>query len=176
MLNPSTRTGVAIERQEKILAYVAENPLASYVFSGAPGVGKTTLLKEVERRARIARPRNFPVYSETMTKFQHDTTSAARGERIVGLVRANSILTDAKIGCKWGIFLDDFDKVSGSEFIRLHIFEVLNNVAETNSQLVLSTNLSKLEFTRFFGDHVAWRVFGHCKWVEMLREQTPANA
>ena len=168
MLQPTAVTGVAIERQKQLLDYIRAHPLDSYVFSGPPGVGKTTLLREVELCARVARPKNFPVYSQTMTTFQRDTTAAARGERVLGLVSPRSVKQDAHWGT-WGIFLDDFDKVSGSEFIRLHVFDFVNAVCETKTQLVLSTNMTKAEFAKFFGDALKWRIENHCHWVEVAR-------
>jgi DNA replication protein DnaC len=174
MLEPSNKTGVSLARQEKILAHIRSNPLDSYVFSGAPGVGKTTLLRECERQARIARPKNFPVYAKTMPEFQRDTTAAARGEYVRGLVKPESLAQDSSCGCRWGIFLDDFDKVSGSEFIRLLLFNFVNSIYVTKTQLVLSTNMSKLEFAKFFGDAVSWRIQEHCNWVELVRDKTAA--
>jgi DNA replication protein DnaC len=175
MLAPTTETGVSIERQESLLAYIRENPLASYVFSGPPGVGKTTLLKEVVRCAREAQPKNFAVYFETMPKFQRDTTATARGEYVKGLVNAHCIVQD-RHWVKWGIFLDDFDKVSGSEFIRLQLFDLVDTAIQHKTQLSLSTNMSKSEFLKFFGDHIAWRIFKHCVWAELAREPEPVSS
>jgi replication-associated recombination protein RarA len=61
MLRPYTESGVPIERQKKILETIIRNPLESYVFSGPPGVGKTTLLRELENLGRVARPKDFSI-------------------------------------------------------------------------------------------------------------------
>jgi hypothetical protein len=79
----------------------------------------------------------------------------------------------ATVGIRWGIFFDDIDKVSGSEFIHKEIFGLLNAVTtqrEPPTQLVMTTNMRKDEFAKFFGDAVARRVFQHCLWVSMERE------
>ncbi len=169
MLYPYAESGLPVAQQEKILETICTNPLASYVFSGPPGVGKTTLLREVERLARVARPKNFPVYSRSMMQYQHDATAVARGESVGVFVRPHSIRNEAELKLHWGVFLDDFDKVSGSEFIRLQVFELVNAICETDSQLVISTNMNREEFAKFFGDHIAWRVLKHCTWIEMNR-------
>ena len=171
-LTASSTTGISIERQERILAHIQSNPLASYVFSGPPGVGKTTLLHEVERLARVQCPRNYAVYSRTATQYQRDTTTAVRGEHVSGLVRAQSLKTDAAHGVRWGIFLDDVDKLTGSEFIRVQLFDLFNAACEErnpSTQVVMTTNMSKVEFARFFGDHIAWRIFKKCAWVAIER-------
>jgi chromosomal replication initiation ATPase DnaA len=170
MLQPYYKSGVPVARQRKILETIKENPLASYVFSGPPGVGKTTIMREVERLARAACPKNFAVYSKAAPQYQRDVTTAARGERVT-VVNPNSL--DNDYGIRWGIFLDDIDKITGSEFIRLQLFDLLNAVTKERTpttQLVLTTNTRKDEFLKFFGDAIAWRVFKHCLWVSMERE------
>jgi replication-associated recombination protein RarA len=42
MLSPYANTGVTVERQKAILQIINTNPLGSFIFSGPPGVGKTT--------------------------------------------------------------------------------------------------------------------------------------
>jgi DNA replication protein DnaC len=175
MLEASPVTGLSIERQEKILALIRGNPLGSYVFSGAPGVGKTSMLKELERCSRLALYKNHAIYSATMTEFQRAMTAKARGET-ANAVSANSLRNAAGWQGRYSLFLDDFDKVSGSEFIRLQLFEVINAATETPTQLALTTNMRKEEFARFFGDHIGWRIVGHCTWIEMARKANPVPA
>lgn len=175
MLQPTNVTGVSIERQEKILALIRSNPLGSFVFSGAPGVGKTTLLRELERCSRAALPVNHPVYFTTMMQFQRDTTAKSRGI-VAYSVTAESVRNAPAWGGKTAVLFDDFDKLKDSEFIRLHVFDVVDAVVDTNAQLALSTNMNRAEFSRFFADTIAWRVLKHCTWVEIAREAAPVTA
>jgi len=171
MLKPYIESGVPVARQQKILDAITTNPLSSYVFSGPPGVGKTTLLHEVERLARLACRKNFAVYTKTAMQYQRDVTAAARGER-VRVVSPDCFDRDAGWGCRWGVYLDDVDKVTGSEFIRLQLFDLLNCITTARTpptQLALTTNMRKAEFSKFFGDAIAWRVFKHALWVSMER-------
>jgi DNA replication protein DnaC len=173
MLQPYSKSGVPVARQKKIFESINANPLGSYVFSGPPGVGKTTIMREAERLARAACPKNFAVYSQMATTYQRDVTQAARGERVPGLISPLVVTSSAVHGIRWGVFLDDIDKVSGSEFVRLQLFDLVNVVCERrspNTLLTLTTNMRKDEFAKFFGDAIAWRVFQHCLWVSMERE------
>jgi ABC-type Fe3+/spermidine/putrescine transport system ATPase subunit len=172
MLQPSVETGVPVTRQQKILDAITANPLSSYVFSGPPGVGKTTMLREVERLARAACLKNFGVFSRTAMQYQRDVTAASRGERVYALIKPSDFDICAAHKIKFAVFLDDVDKISGSEFIRLQLFELIDTVVQTRTpttQLVLSTNMRKDEFAKFFGDAIAWRVFKYCAWVQMER-------
>src|SRR5712691_7207931 len=101
MLKPSLNTGVPVARQKKILDTIAANPLGSFVFSGPPGVGKTTLMREVERLARAACSKNHGVYSSTAMKYQKDATAVARGESVYGFMRTSTVLNlvDLRFRC-----------------------------------------------------------------------------
>jgi len=106
-------------------------------------------------------------------KYQKDATAVARGENVYGFMRPSTVLNLAELGFRCSVFMDDLDKISGSEFIRLQLFDLLNAVCAQrtpSTQLVLTTNMRKDEFTKFFGDAIAWRVFQHCLWVPMERE------
>jgi len=173
MLQPYVESGVPVARQQKILDTINANPLGSYVFSGPPGVGKTTLMREVERLARAACSKNHGVYSSTAMKYQKDATAVARGESVYGFMRPSTVLNLVDLRFRCSVFLDDMDKVSCSEFIRLQLFEFIDTICTERTpptQLVMSTNMNRTEFSKFFGDAIAWRVFKHCVWVPMERE------
>lgn len=172
-MKPSTITGVSLARQQQILEYIKANPLSSYVFSGAPGVGKTTITRELQRLSWEAQWKNHAVYAKTGTQYQHDATTVARGERVAGFVRPQEIETAQSWGMRWSIFLDDLDKISGTEFIRKELFCLIDAATQERTlttQLVITTNMNKLEFAKYFGDHINWRVAKHCNWVQLERE------
>ena len=126
MLTASPVTGISIERQKKILALIRENPLGSYVFSGAPGVGKTTMLRELEQCSRAALWKNHGIFSSGMREFQRNLTAQSRGEAVSGLITAASLRRGPSISMRWSVFLDDFDKVTGTEFVRLELLDFID--------------------------------------------------
>ena len=65
-------------------------------------------------------------------------------------------------------FLDDVDKLKGSEFCDSEFFSFADAFDDQPSKhLVMSTNLDKEEFRVRFGPSITWRVLKHCTWVEM---------
>src|SRR5690242_416611 len=130
MLSAYAGTGVPVARQRKILDAIAANPLGSYVFSGPPGVGKTTIMREVERLARESKQhRNHGVYSRTAMQYQRDITAKKRGDFRGSVFEADWLQSPWK-NIQWSIFLDDVDKVTGSEFIRLELFGLIDAVVQ----------------------------------------------
>jgi hypothetical protein len=136
--------------------------------SGPPGTGKTTMMGEIYRLAGIARPMNNSRVWTSMMRYQSNTIAVATGGTISGsFMRPSSIMRNNQFFT--GFFIDDFDKCSGSEFIRLNLHDLIDTIYDTESQLVLSTNMNKIEFAQFFGDAIDWRIKKHCTWVEMAR-------
>jgi DNA polymerase III delta prime subunit len=172
MLTPYLESGVPVDRQKKILQHIVANPLDSYVFSGPPGVGKTTLMNEVERLAREARGyKNHYVYSRTATRYQRDARTYALGDHSVGVVKPEDFETSWK-GIQYSVFLDDLDKITGSEFIQLQLHDLFDTITKPRSpanQLVITTNMRKDEFAKFFGGAIHWRVSKYCNWVALER-------
>jgi DNA polymerase III delta prime subunit len=172
MLTPYLESGVPVDRQEKLLQHVVANPLDSYVFSGPPGVGKTTLMNEVERLARKARGhKNHYVYSRTATRYQRDATAYVMGDRRVSVVKAEDFEIGLT-GIQFSIFLDDLDKITGSEFIQLQLHDLIDTIVKPRkpaNQLVITTNMRKDEVAKFFGGAIYWRVHKYCHWVALER-------
>jgi GTPase SAR1 family protein len=169
MLKPCTSTGVPLARQQQILEALKSNPLGSFAFTGAPGVGKSTLARELVRLSHDAEYINHGFLVRTGAQYQEDATRVARGERVSGFIRPSDIALPI---VRWTIFLDDVDKVTGTEFIRKELFNLIDaSVQEKKltTQVIITTNMSKPEFAKYFGDHIHWRLAKHCTWVAVER-------
>jgi chromosomal replication initiation ATPase DnaA len=174
MLTPSALTGVPEKRQQQILEHLKANPLSSYVFSGAPGVGKTTFMRELQRLSWDAQWKNHAVYAKTATQYQADATATARGEAVRGFVRPQHFHDFARQGIRYSVFLDDVDKITGTEFIRKEFFALVDSAIQErtpSTQLALTTNMTLPEFAKFFGDAITWRIRKYCAWVPVVREK-----
>jgi hypothetical protein len=170
MIQPSAVTGVPLERQQFLIDTITSTPLRSFVFSGFGGAGKTTLMRYQKSLLPKSSPEGGSIFITAM-EWQKSITDFACGRMEAGRQPWDGATIAKRTRGLWVVFfLDDVDKLRGTEFCEVEFFSLIDTFVDNpNHYLVMSTNLSKDEFRARFGDSIMWRVLKICTWVEMNR-------
>jgi hypothetical protein len=103
---------------------------------------------------------------ETENEFQFASLGelAAASSRIVNRERIQRAVSAGLRPC---LFVEEWDKVSGTQFQLLSLFDTLDAITSAKGQLVLTSNLTWADFAAAFGG-TSWRIELNCWIVEMF--------
>jgi hypothetical protein len=174
-LKPSSRVGLSLGRQEKILAQVRENPDMNYLLTGLAGTGKTTISTALFREAIETWAFHCHLLNKTTNavwrisanqicqelwayKTQPDRHVDGYGQ-IVGSSPPPSLqIGDVKFARKEGLrpclFLEEMDKIAITKSKLDELFKLIDCFYENLGQVVITSNKSARELVKFLGpDH-----------------------
>lgn len=178
-LEPSEKSALAPERQQKVIELIKGAPDSGYFFLGPPGIGKTVWTAALYRHAlnvHLAKGdaapygtrRYFPVWRITTKRMLDEHTEYALHQADMDELdrRCNMptvtpekiahVRNHQKIAPK--LFLEEIDKTKETEARRANLFAVLDAMMAHQGQLVLNSNLTPEEFAERFGADLWWRI------------------
>ena len=159
-LQPSPASRMSLERQTKALNVLRANPDSGYFFYGAPGTSKTTFATALVRRAfdrdwstklwyqddccaytldfkssLWIHYLNWDSYIQSLLDYQNHPDEAPAPTLSPKLIREN-----AEKGRRSCIAIEEIDKSRLTEFKTNKLFDLVNAIDATKSQLILTTN------------------------------------
>ncbi len=186
-LAPTSRVAhrVSIDRQAKIIEWIKAKPSASCVFSGPAGSSKTTWAIAMYREM-LWQDANFYRFNQDLhlrdeavwhlsaaELFRQHHLSATSRDAPEPDVTLRRIL---KLASKpWAdrrkprLFLEEIDKVSLTDFKRNVLFELVDAIYGAEGQIVITSNMSREEFSTSMGAPVARRLreLRDFKWADI---------
>ena len=156
--------------QRQIIDGFRANPDGSFAFFGPSGYGKTTYLAALWHRAVTESKGQGCFYQQThdlireMRSYEFDKDETPRICRQV-------IRETVARRLRPRVFLDEFDKVTVTDFARNSIHELVDELYQLAAgtphgvQFVLATNLDRDEFMNTWGANILRRVEAICETV-----------
>ena len=163
-------SSAALQRQ--VISALGSHPDGSFAFFGPSGVGKTTYLAALYRRA---------VETQRRGCFYIQVGDLVRQLRDVECGRTESAYLDREVirevvesRLRPRVFLDEFDKVTVTDFARNAVRELIDELYRLagsdspGAQLVLATELDRDEFAQVWGGNVLRRVEAVCEMFDFF--------
>ena len=163
-----TRCFAPIELQHQIIKRLRADPDRSFAFFGPSGFGKTSYIAALWHRAVTQSEGRGCYYVQmcdlvrSLRNYEFDRDETPELSR--------QIIRDAvSMGRRPRVFIDEFDKVTASEFARNAIHDFIDELYKQSDgtphgvQLVLGTNLDRDEFVQIWGANVLRRIEAVCE-------------
>lgn len=122
---------------------------------GGVGSGKTALAKAAVRMRLQHSPCRWVSLALLVADLSNFEDRQARHDAV-------RVLTG-----KGALALDDFDKVSITDWLASQLFAAIDGRIERGAPLLVTTNLSPAELREKFGDAIYSRLEGYCRMVEL---------
>lgn len=165
--------------QAQVIAQLRGRPDDSYAFFGPSGAAKTTYLAALYRHA-IDTQRRGCFYVQ-MVDLVRGLRDVELGDRESAYLTRATIHNTADTGLRPRVFLDEFDKVSLSDFTRNAVHALIDELYRigggdsSGAQLVIATNLDRREFADAWGSSLLRRVQALCSVVDFFDAAKPAQ-
>lgn len=172
------RVLIPADVQAQVIAQLRARPDDSYAFFGPSGAAKTTYLAALYRHA-IDTQRRGCFYAQ-MVDLVHGLRDVELGDREYAYLTRTTIRSTADTGLRPRVFLDEFDKVSLSDFTRNAVHALIDELYRiggsdsSGAQLVIATNLDRREFADAWGSSLLRRVQALCSVVDFFDTAKPA--
>lgn len=147
-LVPSEKSALPVEAQQKCITAMQKDPSGSYAMFGPSGASKTTFTVALYRKClfdNYTNARNIiriktKTLLETIQAYRYD--DAFRSDHRPPFTTAERIRSQASIGNKTHLFLEELEKVKYTENRATEIFDIIDAVYEEGGQLVVTGNLT----------------------------------
>jgi hypothetical protein len=169
-LEPSDKSKLPTNIQQKCIETMRKYPLDSYCMLGGSGTSKTTFAIGLYRYGLGYEPSNYDnvirvkakTLLETIQKYRFDENF--KRENNPPFTTAKRITAQASGGHRTRLYLEELEKVKYTEFKSTEIFDIIDALYETNGRLVLTGNLTyaDLNDTSKFPEGFARRVTEIC--------------
>lgn len=151
-----------IELQHRAITQLQKRPDDSFAFFGPTGVGKSTYIAALYRHA-VEKQRRGTFYVQ-MGDLLRELRDLEFGRDQCPYLTKRVIHELAEDGIRPRVFLDEFDKITATEFARNAVHDLIDFVYQLagdngkGAQLVVATNLSRQKFSDIWGAHVLRRI------------------
>jgi hypothetical protein len=102
---------------------------------------------------------------DLLEQFRRYECGSTNTQPLVSRRRINSAVKEGRIP---HLFLEEIDKVKGTDFKLNSLFEVIDALYEQEGQLVLNSNLTPQEFSIAFGSDIERRIAEMCTVVDLF--------
>lgn len=126
-------------KQAQLVPAVQADPSRSFLLFGGTGSGKTLIGYCL---AKLAIEQGRPVVAVTLAELLEQYRAQVRGSEQAPAIDAET-LRDAS--GRYLVFIDEIDKARPTEFAAEKFFQLANAIYETGQQVVIASNLSKLQ-------------------------------
>jgi DNA replication protein DnaC len=171
-IQPTASLSLARATQQRLIDNLRSNPGGSYAFFGPCGIGKTSFMAALFQAAVESQTRGL--YYVQMKQFLHDLRRLECGEDLLPTVSAGTIEEAFSAGVRPRVFIDEFDKVTASEFARNTVHELIDRLYGLSGahsqavQLVIATNLERTLFAQVWGEPILRRIETLCDVVDFF--------
>jgi hypothetical protein len=162
-----TKCFAPLDLQRQIIDTLRKDPDGSFAFFGPSGYGKTTYLAALWHRAVTESKGRGCFYQQTNDLLRELRGYEFNREDTPHICR-QVIRETVEDRLRPRVFLDEFDKVSATDFARNSIHELVDELYQLavgtphGVQFVLATNLDRDEFMSMWGANVLRRVEAIC--------------
>lgn len=176
-LKPTKLSRMPLEQQEVYILALKENPDDSYLLCGPSGYGTTYLTALLSRALSLWADRKYQDSTLPMAVFRvraqtlmeeltawetrkgslvhnPETGHMEEAQTKIPTVTADTIRAVVKAGLRPSLFLEELDKISISAYKLSKLFDILDTVYEANGQIVITSNMNRLELETYLGDRI----------------------
>jgi DNA replication protein DnaC len=162
--------------QSGLLELLEKDQHQSLIIYGPPGFGKTTYMAAVFAEAakrqtierELAQGVTTKLYWFDLGVWQQEAAGHQFGRRVTPPeVTVEVLQKNRQFGYTPCLFIDEFDKVSDKEHLIQYVNPLMRAAYDNRCRLVITTNLTRDEFSQRFDAHINRRIEERCIPVEL---------